>query len=105
MIPHRQAEQIHAERREIDRADVARQPEMDARAGEEYRAQRVERVQRTMRGTADVRLAAGDLEFEARAGGDPELAALIQVERARDALEGVRILLEIDPAIVAFHAD
>ena len=84
---------------------MARQPEAEPGAGEDDRAEGVEGVQRAVGGAADVRVAAGHLEFAARAGGDPELAALIQIERARNPLECVRILVEIDPAVVAFEAD
>src|SRR5688500_16460981 len=59
-------------------------------------------MERTVRGAADMRLAAGDLELAAGPGGDPDFPTLIEVEYAGDALERVRIVGKGNRAAVQF---
>ncbi len=57
-------------------------------------------MQRAVRRAAEMRLAARHFELAARPCRDPDLAALIEVEDAGDALERVRIIAEAQRASV-----
>ena len=92
-IPRRQPEQTQAERRQYRRAHGAWEPRRaDATRN---RAQRIQRVQRAVRGTAHVRLPAGDLELAAGLCRQPHIPAVRRIQHSRDPFERVRVSADV----------